>query len=125
MSVAVARFEATPQRHGKTATGTKVPAAALEALDRGRRPAVTATLNGYAYRTSVGSMGGRSLLPVSAEHRQGAGLSAGDVVQVELTPDDAPRTVQVPEDLAAALAAEPAAAAAFAAIIASLRGDDA
>ena len=48
-------------------------------------------------------MGGRFLLPVSAEVRQGAGVAAGDEVDVEVVLDDAPREVAVPDDLAAAL----------------------
>jgi uncharacterized protein YdeI (YjbR/CyaY-like superfamily) len=49
-------------------------------------------------------MGGRTLVPLSAENRTAAGVAAGDVVDVEIVLDTAPRTVEVPEDLAAALA---------------------
>ena len=59
-------------------------------------------------------MGGRSLIPVSAEHRGNAGLNAGDTVTVTLKPDTAPRELVVPDDLQAALDANPAALAAFA-----------
>ena len=61
----------------------------------------------------MASRGGRYLLPVSAEHRAGAGISAGDEVDVRLSLDTDPREVSVPADLAVALDADPAAKEAF------------
>lgn len=87
-----------------TATGIEVPPEVVDALDGGRRPAVTVSIGGYTYRSTVASMGGRFLIPVAAEHREAAGLSAGDTVEVALELDTAPRTVEVPDDLATALA---------------------
>jgi uncharacterized protein YdeI (YjbR/CyaY-like superfamily) len=58
-------------------------------------------------------MGGLSLIPVSAEVRAKAGVAAGDEVDVDVVPDDEPRAVQVPADLAAALDRQPAAREAF------------
>jgi hypothetical protein len=106
-------FRATLELHGKTATGIEVPDDVVVALGRGRKPAVTATLNGYSYRTTVAVMGGRNLIPVSAEHRDAAGLTAGDQVEVDLVLDTAPRTVDVPAELAEALDGAPKKKAAF------------
>jgi uncharacterized protein YdeI (YjbR/CyaY-like superfamily) len=61
-------------------------------------------------------MGGRFLLPVSAEIRAGAGVSAGDVVDVDVVLDTSAREVAVPDDLAAALKKAPAAKKAFEAL---------
>jgi hypothetical protein len=105
-TVTATTFRAVLQLNGKTATGIEVPAAVLEALDGGKRPAVSVSLNGYTYRSTVGTMGGRSLIPVSAEVRAAAGLAAGDDLEVELELDSAPREVAVPDDLAQALAAD-------------------
>jgi uncharacterized protein YdeI (YjbR/CyaY-like superfamily) len=58
---------------------------------------------GHSYRTTLGSMGGTFLIPVSAEHRAAAGVAAGQTLTVTLELDEAPRTVEVPADLAAAL----------------------
>ena len=58
-------------------------------------------------------MGGRFLLPVSAQIRAGAGVAAGDEVDVDLEVDTEPRTVSVPADLAAALDTDPAVRRAF------------
>jgi len=49
-------------------------------------------------------MGGRFLVPLSAENRRAAGVGAGDDVDVDIALDRAPREVAVPDDLAAALA---------------------
>ena len=98
----------------KTATGLEVPPEVVEALGSGRRPAVTVTINGgHRYPSTVATMGGKFLVPVSAEHRAAAGVQAGDEVLVDLVLDTAPRVLDVPPDLAAALDAEPAARAAF------------
>ena len=56
-------------------------------------------------------MGGRFLLGASAAVRDASGISAGQTYTVDVEVDTAPRTVDVPDDLAAALAASPGAAA--------------
>lgn len=100
-------FTATLDLHGKTATGIEVPAAVVEALGGGKRPAVVAELGKHRYRTTIASMRGKFLIPVSAENREAAGLEAGDEVRVRITLDEKPREVAVPEDFAAAMAANP------------------
>lgn len=108
------RFHGTVALNGKTATGIEVPAELVEGLGGGKRPAVTITLNsGYTYRSSIAPMGGRYLIPVSADVRGKAGVAAGDEVDVEVELDTKPREVMVPADLAAALDADPAARQVF------------
>ena len=107
------RFRTTIQQSGKTATGIQVPEQVIGALGAGKRPAVKVTINGYTYRSSVASVGGRFMVGVSAEHRAGAGVAGGDEVDVDLELDAAPREVRVPADFAAALDAEPAARRTF------------
>lgn len=87
----------------KEATGIPVPDEAVVALGAGKRAPVKATVNGYKYRTTLAVMGGTSMLSLSAQHRQAAGLAAGDAVKVTLELDAEPRTVEVPADLATAL----------------------
>ena len=107
-STPTARFTAAVEATGTTTTGIPVPDIALTQLSRGRRPKVTARFgDGFSYRTTVGSHSGRAFLSVSAAVREAAGIAAGDEVDVELTVDDAPRDVDVPSDLAAALEARP------------------
>ena len=107
------RFVATIRLAGTSATGIPVPDAVVAGLGSGKRPAVVATINGFSYRSTVASMRGEFMLPLSAERREAAGVAAGDEVEVELVLDTAPRVVEVPPDLAAALDDEPAARAAF------------
>ncbi len=108
------RFTTTLSLENKNATGIHVPPEALAALGGGRRPAVLATVSGYTYRATVmGYDPADPLMPFSSEHRAASGLRAGDAIEVELALDTAPREVEVPEDLAAALDADPAAKAFF------------
>ena len=101
------RFRSTVELGGRTATGIPVPDEVVEALGAGRKPAVLVTIGGHTYRSSVASRGGRFLVPLSAENRQGAGVAAGDEVEVDLELDTAPREVAVPSDLAEALEQDP------------------
>jgi hypothetical protein len=78
-----------------------------------KRFPVVATVNGYTWRTSVVRMRGEFLLGLSKEVRQGAGAEAGDEVEVTVELDAAPREVEVPEALAAALADDPEARKSF------------
>ena len=78
-----------------------------------KRFPVVATVNGYTWRTSVARMGGEFLVGLPREVRSGAGVAAGDHVEVVLELDTAPREVEVPAALAAALAADPQAKAVF------------
>jgi antitoxin component of MazEF toxin-antitoxin module len=107
------RFRAILETNGRTATGIEVPPSVVGALGAGKRPPVRVTLHEHTYRTTVARMGGRFLVPVSAEVRKAAGVTAGDDLDVDIELDDAPRTVDVPADLAAALAEVPAAAKAW------------
>ena len=107
------RFRTTILQTGKTTAGIEVPPEVVEALGAGKRPPVRVTLNGYTYRNTVAVMGGTYMIGVSGEHRAASGLKGGDVVDVDLELDTAPREVSVPADLDAALDAEPAARATF------------
>jgi Bacteriocin-protection, YdeI or OmpD-Associated/Domain of unknown function (DUF1905) len=97
------RFESTVELGGKTATGIHVPDEVVAALGESRRPAVSITVNGYHYRTTAVRMGGRFMVPLAAEHRDAAGLVAGDPVVVDIALDTAPREVTLPADLEAAM----------------------
>ena len=98
---------------GGNATGISVPPEVIAALGTKKRVAVKATLNGYTYRTTVAPYNGVFMLPVAAEHRDAAGIKAGDEIEVTLAVDEEPRTVEVPDELAAALAQKPGAREAF------------
>lgn len=103
------------------ATGIRVPAEAIAALGGKKKPPVIVTVNGFTYRSTVAAYGDVYMLPLSQERRAAAGVAPGDVVEVTLELDTAPRTVELPDDLAAALAARPGARAAFDALAYSAR----
>jgi hypothetical protein len=107
------RFEAVVELGAKTATGLEVPGPVVEQLGSGKRPAVTVTINGHSYPSTIASRGGRYLVPLSAENRAAAGVEAGDTVTVDLALDTAVRRATVPPELAEAFAADPAAKATF------------
>jgi hypothetical protein len=106
------KFSTTMFQMGNN-TGIELPADVVAALDAGKRPAVVVNVNGYEYRSTVAPMGGKYLLPFSADRRKESGIQGGDAIDVELTLDTAPRTVEVPDDLQSALNASPTAAAAW------------
>lgn len=107
------RFRTAILQSGKTATGIEVPAEIVEALGAGKRPAVSVTINGYTYRSTIAVMGGAYMVGVNADNRAGAGVAGGDEVDVDIQLDTAPREVALPDDFAAALAAAPTARATF------------
>jgi hypothetical protein len=107
------RFHTTLLQGDKTATGIEVPPNVVEALGSGKRPAVTVTINGFTYRSTVAVMGGVFMLGVSADVRAAAGVAGGDEVDVDLELDTEKREVTVPPDFVAALDASPAARATF------------
>ena len=107
------RFSTTVLLGGRTATGLVVPPEVVEALGAGKKPAVTVTVGGHTYRSTVAARGGQFMIPLSAENRTAAGVAAGDTVEVDVELDTAPRVVEVPADLADALDAEPAARSRF------------
>ncbi|WP_166906588.1 YdeI/OmpD-associated family protein [Mycobacterium sp. DL440] len=104
------KFSTTMFQDGNN-TGIEVPAHVVEALQAGKRPAVVVDVNGYRYRSTIAPMGGKFLIPFSAERRNESGIGGGDAIDVDLTVDIEPRTVEVPDDLRAALAGSAGAAA--------------
>lgn len=87
----------------KNVAGIEVPAAVIVALGAGQRPRLAVDVNGYRYATTVGKMGDKHLIPLSADHRRAAGLSGGDRVTVGVSlagPEQAPA---IPDELQQAL----------------------
>ena len=105
----------------KNATGIEVPAEVIAELASGKKPKVVVSLKAYTYRSTVAVMGGAFMIPLSQEHRAGAGLQPGETVTITLALDSEPRTVDIPADLATELAQHPGAAEAFDALSYSVR----
>ena len=103
----MSRFRAKVLLAGKTATGVEVPAKVVEGLGSTKRPLVKVTINGYTYRSAIAPMGGTFMLGISDEVRKAAHVAAGDTVDVDVALDTEKRDVDVPAELAKALAADP------------------
>jgi hypothetical protein len=98
------RFRAKVLLAGKTATGVEVPAKVVTGLGSTKRPLVRVTINGYTYRSAIAPLGGTFMLGISEEVRDNAHVSAGDTIDVDVELDTKPRDVEVPPELAKALA---------------------
>ncbi|MDF2045670.1 YdeI/OmpD-associated family protein [Microbacterium sp. Kw_RZR3] len=97
------KFETTLSQMGNN-TGIEVPPEVVDALGGGKRAAVVVDVNGYVYSSTIGVMAGKMLIPFSSDKRAATGLSGGDAIAVDLQLNTSPRTVEVPADLASALA---------------------
>jgi hypothetical protein len=91
-----------------------VPPEIATALGGLRQMRAVGTVNGVPYQSSTMPYGGRGLfLGVHKATREAAGVLPGELVDVVVSRDERPRVVEIPAELAAALAADPAARAAF------------
>ena len=91
-----------------------VPPEIATALGGLRQMRMIGTVNGVPYQSSVMPYGGRGLfLGVHKVTREAAGVMPGELVDVVVSRDERPRVVEIPAELVAALAADPAAQAAF------------
>jgi hypothetical protein len=113
-------FNTTIKTDGNN-TGIEVPPEVINALGTSKKPPVIITVAGYTYRSTVAVMDGHFMISFSKAHREASGLKGGDQVEITLELDTEPRTVEVPDDLAAALAAKPRAREAFDALNTSTR----
>jgi hypothetical protein len=80
-------------------------------------PKIQAVIAGTPYRGSLMPMGdGTYCLGVLKSIQEAAGVGQGDTISVELALDTAPRTVELPKDLARAIAGDKKATAAWEAL---------
>jgi hypothetical protein len=113
--VSVRRFEAVLGGEAGDLPGVVLPAEVAAALGGRARIPVAGTINGVPFRGSTMPMGdGRHCVGFRKDLRaQAGGVEDGDAVTIEIARDDAPRTVDTPPDLAAALDVDTAVRAAF------------
>jgi hypothetical protein len=98
-------FTATLTAEG--GTFFEVPPEIMAALGGGKRPAVRVDINGVELRTTIAVYGGRSYIGVRREIREAAHVMPGEEVELSVEIDARPRMVELPEDLAVTLAADP------------------
>ena len=81
--------------------------------DGARTFPVLVTIGATTLQLRLARMGGESLVGFSKVARAEAGVEVGETVTFEIAAQTTPRTVDLPDDLAAALAEDPAVARAF------------
>ena len=106
-------FQAEIKEAPRGGAWVEIPSNISEAFGTRGRVKVKACFDGYPYRGSVVPMGGVHVLGVKKAIRASIGKSVGDTVHVILEQDAEPREVDVPEELAKALRANPEASAFF------------
>lgn len=107
------RFRTKLLAAGKTAAGIEIPARVVEALGSSKKPAVSVTINGFTYPSTVAVMGGKFMVGVSGERRDAAGVTPGEMLDVDIELDTQPREVDVPAEFAKALDSDARAKKAF------------
>ncbi len=85
----------------------------VEELGGGRRAAVKLTIGDRTARLRLAVRGGRNLLGLSKAARAELGVEIGEAVHAVIEVDTAERTIELPDDFATALDAQPGARTAF------------
>lgn len=97
------KAEIRPSGRGGGGHLVEVPDEIVVALGGKGRIPVAASFNGVPYRGSIVKMGGVMMLGVTKAIMTKAGVGPGDVLDVVVENDDAPREVETPPELAKAL----------------------
>ena len=112
----------------ESGTFVVIPADVVESLRATGRTSVVGTIDGYAIRHqfmpyTFPGVGRQVVMAVNKATREAIGKEAGDPVEFDLERDTRSRSadVELPTELAVALAGDPAAKAAFAALAPSHR----
>jgi hypothetical protein len=115
------KIKATLEKRGPAGAFVLSDAQVL-ALGEGRKAfPVRVTVNRTSLELRLARMGGENMIGLARAAREQAGVEIGATYEIEIAADEQPRVVEVPEDLAAALAADPAVEAAFQAMAPSHR----
>lgn len=81
---------------GQTA-GFWIPDDVMKSLGDKKRIPVRVTLNGYTYLSTIASYEGKQAVGISIENRENAGVKIGDTLEIDISFDDKPRIVEIPE----------------------------
>ena len=63
------------------------------------RAPVVVQIGGFSYRSTIAAMGGPYFIPLRKSNREAAGVEIGHEIEVTVTLDEAPRIVELPDDL--------------------------
>lgn len=85
----------------------------VEQLGGGKRAPLQVSIGDRTVRLRLAVMGGENMIGLSKANRSALAVDIGDTVTAVITVDEAPREVELPAELATALAAHPEARAAY------------
>jgi Bacteriocin-protection, YdeI or OmpD-Associated/Domain of unknown function (DUF1905) len=85
--------------------GIRIPYDVRALFGKAKPPVVVTVHAGqeHSYRSTVAVYGGEYYVPLNKANATAAGIAAGEPFSVTVTPDDQPRVVTLPADLAAAI----------------------
>ena len=116
----------------ESGTFVVIPADVVEALRATGRTSVAGTIDGHEFRNqfmpyTFEGVGRQVVMAVNKATREAIGKNAGDTVEFDLERDERSRSadVEIPAELAEALASDPAASTAFDALAPSRRREHA
>lgn len=93
MSIPTATFTTTVRLVGRSALAFVIPIDVRAVFGRARPP-VLVTINGHTFTTTPGVRGRETYVVVNRDARAASGVAADDEVEVTLTLDTAPRSVE-------------------------------
>ncbi|SEE45717.1 YdeI/OmpD-associated family protein [Jiangella alba] len=111
--MATAEFDALLIGDDGPGCGFALPFDPKVAYGKARAPVLVSVNGTPPFRTTVAVYGGAGWIGLRKAQRADLGVDVGDTVHVVIEPDDQPRVVDVPRELSAALAADPAALRAY------------
>ena len=99
-------YTCTIDGDGTAMSALPVPFDPKELFGKIRAPVVV-QIGDFSYRSTIAAMGGPLFIPLRKSNREAAGVEIGQEIEVTLTFDEAPRTVELPDGLEAAIKAIP------------------
>jgi hypothetical protein len=106
-------FQVRVEDEGQMDAFIVLPEELVLSFGAGKRPPVRTTINGVDYPTRVAVYGGKYLVGIRKDVVRAANAQPGSLVDFTIELDQAPRDVEVPGDLEAALAASASARSRF------------
>ncbi len=97
--LSIMKFKTTIFQKGNN-LGIEVPETVIEQLGAGKRPPIIVDIKNYAYKSTVGVMDGKFLIPLSSEHRKKVQVTGGEAVEINLELDKEQRRIDLPKSLA-------------------------
>jgi len=110
------RFKTTLETARGGGALARIPEEHVAPLGGLKQMRIAGTVNGVAFRSSTMPYRGGFYLGLHKGTREAAGIEFGEPIDIEITRDDSPRVLALPEELEAAFKADPALGERFASL---------